>query len=251
MTGSLARGSRRISPTGPAFVRLLAALDDVPTPAAKDAFAQRLSQWFDWTDAISLSAALDCPAAPGTEAGPVALLFAAADEREARRVRAALAKLISGAPPTAAGRHARTPAPVAPADGRADFAPHRERCVACQQAMETAIATLRRRVRATLEGASPALARLAALDTVMEQVVGARERALLATVPLKLDVHFSRLRQAHREACAEAEPAAAADWLDTFGRDMRDLLLAELDLRLQPVEGLLDALRGASTNHHE
>jgi hypothetical protein len=120
--------------------------------------------------------------------------------------------------------------------------------------MEAAVAPLRRRLRATLEGASPALARLAALDAVMEQVVGAQERALLATVPLKLEQHFARLRQADREACApdaEPPPIPSTDWLDTFSQDMRDLLLAELDLRLQPVEGLLEALRGSSTEHHE
>jgi len=44
----------------------------------------------------------------------------------------------------------------------------------------------------------------------------------------------------------ETPPAAAVTpgaWLDTFRADMRAVLLAELDVRLQPVEGLLAALR--------
>ncbi|KRA02008.1 DUF3348 domain-containing protein [Achromobacter sp. Root565] len=44
----------------------------------------------------------------------------------------------------------------------------------------------------------------------------------------------------------ETQPAAAVTpgaWLDTFRADMRAVLLAELDVRLQPVEGLLAALR--------
>ncbi|KAE8755722.1 DUF3348 family protein, partial [Paraburkholderia madseniana] len=32
-------------------------------------------------------------------------------------------------------------------------------------------------------------------------------------------------------------------WLNTFRKDMQSVLLAELDVRLQPVEGLLAALR--------
>jgi hypothetical protein len=44
----------------------------------------------------------------------------------------------------------------------------------------------------------------------------------------------------------ETQPAAAVTpgaWLDTFRADMRAVLLAELDVRLQPVDGLLAALR--------
>lgn len=44
----------------------------------------------------------------------------------------------------------------------------------------------------------------------------------------------------------ETPPAVAVTpgvWLDTFRADMRAVLLAELDVRLQPVEGLLAALR--------
>lgn len=48
-------------------------------------------------------------------------------------------------------------------------------------------------------------------------------------------------------APASPEPAAPPPppgaWLDTFRADMRAVLLAELDVRLQPVEGLLAALR--------
>ena len=34
-------------------------------------------------------------------------------------------------------------------------------------------------------------------------------------------------------------------WLTTFRKDMRSVLLAELDIRLQPIEGLLAALRAS------
>jgi hypothetical protein len=155
-----------------------------------------------------------------------------------------LAKRVADAASTTAptartSRHA--PTPIAAPQAPDDFPAYRQRYVACQQAMEASIGPLRRRVRSTLAGATSALARLADLDAVMEQVVGAQERALLATVPGRLEQRFEHLRRAHADPDAADAPPAA--WADTFRLDMRDVLLAELELRLQPVEGLLEALR--------
>jgi hypothetical protein len=97
--------------------------------------------------------------------------------------------------------------------------------------MEVAIGPLRGRLRAVLAGRSPDMARLAALDAVMEQVLGAQEHRLLATLPALLEKHFVRLRD-----------AGGDDWRTVFQRDLQGVLLAELDIRLQPVEGLLEAL---------
>jgi hypothetical protein len=46
--------------------------------------------------------------------------------------------------------------------------------------------------------------------------------------------------QAPDQAASPVDPAA---WLDVFRKDMQGVLLAELDIRFQPVEGLLEALR--------
>lgn len=270
MTGSLARDSRRTSLSGSAFVRLLASLVDPPAPASNDAFAQSLSRWFDWTDAIPLSEALNAPQARSHDAAPGVGRAAIADAREAGRVRAGLEKAIADAlatdadrPRRAVGNGGRMPAPATPAtapatDTPGDFSPHRQRYVACQQAMEARIAPLRRRVRATLAGASPAMAKLAALDAVMEQVVGAQERALLSTAPRWLERHFERLAGARTETPADAAApegppsrSPAGEVAGAFRRTMQDVLLAELDLRLQPVEGLLEALRMSSPDSHE
>ncbi|CAB3914106.1 DUF3348 domain-containing protein [Achromobacter ruhlandii] len=54
---------------------------------------------------------------------------------------------------------------------------------------------------------------------------------------------------AQAAACAAPQPALSAPtpgaWLETFRKDMRSVLLAELDVRLQPVEGLLATLRAS------
>lgn len=245
MSGSLAREARRIPLTGSTFIRTLAALDDVSAPSAPDAFAQRLAQWFDWTHAFSLSAALgdasvraDVPMFGGEGA-------LAADEREFARVKALLAKTIAdaptgGAPPRRVVRPLKDT--VAPADMPVDFATYRQRYTKCQLAMETQIVPLRRRLRSTLADRSAKGAKLAELDTVMEQVVGAQERALLAAVAGRLEARFDQLRGPSADAAPGAEPPAGP-WLERFRQEMRGLLLAELDLRLQPCEGLLQACR--------
>ena len=247
MSVSLAREPRRTPLTGSAFVRALAALNDVHAPASPDAFAQRLSQWLAWTDAFSLSAALsDAPARPDV-AALVGRAAASADEREFARVRAALVKTIADAPAGGAEprRLGRPLAGAAAPTEVPDFATYRQRYTKCQLAMETQIVPLRRRLRSTLADRSSALAKLAELDTVMEQVVGAQERTLLATVAGRLESRFDRLRGAQGDA-ALAVPTPPGPWLDRFRQEMRSLLLAELDLRLQPVEGLLEAGRKSS-----
>ena len=133
-----------------------------------------------------------------------------------------------------------------------EFAPLRRRYLALQQAMEAGIGPLRARLRTTLAAKSPAMARLAAVDVVMEQVLAAREHSLLAGVPALLEKHFNRL--SGNGASMTAEPAGepqAGEWLHAFRKDMKSVLLAELDFRFQPIEGLLEALCMRQPECHE
>ncbi|KLN58572.1 hypothetical protein VPARA_02940 [Variovorax paradoxus] len=118
--------------------------------------------------------------------------------------------------------------------------------------MEAGIGPLRGRLRALLAARSPAMARLAAVDVVMEQVLAAREHSLLGAVPALLEKHFTRLRQASLETMGEPDGVAeAGEWLHVFRKDMKNVLLAELDFRFQPIEGLLEALRMRQPECHE
>lgn len=248
----MAHTAQRTRLTGSALIGELAKWSDAEPAASTEDFAERLSRWLDWTSAISLSSTLNGSAAtsPASAAAPVAR-GPAADEREYARVRAALVKDVLAdvagpvEPPPARTADARAPARRAAREDLTEFAPWRRRHLARQQAMETAIATLRGRLRATLSAASPALARLAALDAVMEPVVAAKERALLAAVPAWLEKRFQRLRLS---PVAPAAPGVDGDapadaWLAAFRHDLQGVLLAELDLRMQPIEGLVAALR--------
>lgn len=220
--------SRRTGFTGSALTRLLARLTDIDVPESRQAFADRLSHWVSWTDAISLSAVLNgAPAAAPAKASG----SSSAEEAECARIRASLVNAI-----TEGG-----------ASG-ADFPPYKQRYLSRQQAMEVAIGPLRGRLRAKLAARSPSLSRLAAVDAVMEQALDPHEHRLLATVPGLLEKHFKRLRQfAQSQAQApvsedEAQPDA---WQDAFRKNMQAVLLAELEIRFQPIEGLLEALRSS------
>ncbi|MEK7319419.1 MAG: DUF3348 domain-containing protein [Pseudomonadota bacterium] len=218
--------------SGPKLLRVLARLTETDAAGAVPSLSAVMSRWLGWTDAIALSAALNgsppevpsaAPARPGSERG--------IGDATGTHVRAMLTAAITGQGMPSDSRR-RMPTRTAASDpAEADFAVHRQRYIALQQQMEREIAGLRGRLRAALASRTPQAARLAMLDTVMEQVLGAREQAVLAAVPGMLEPHFTRLR--------DAEGA----WLNVFRRDMQSVLLAELEIRFQPVDALLAALR--------
>ncbi|HTJ98182.1 MAG TPA: DUF3348 domain-containing protein [Bordetella sp.] len=246
------QASRRTGLSGPTLVRLLARLTDIDVSEPRQSLADRLSLWLGWTDAIALSAVLNSNP-PAAAAG--GLEAVSAEEQECARVRNALSKAIAEKNRAAAqpGGYARNRAlaPAAQAKAPVDYAIYRQRYLSLQQSMETGIGNLRTRLRAAMAGKTPGMTQLAAVDAVMEKALGAREHNALAAVPGLLEGHFHRLRRAEAAALAEAGDAAGpakitpGAWLDVFRQDMRGVLLAELDIRFQPVEGLLAALRAS------
>ncbi|MFJ3459931.1 DUF3348 domain-containing protein [Achromobacter spanius] len=167
------------------------------------------------------------------------------------------------------------------AEDEFDYSSFRQRYLSLQHTMETSIGNLRSRLRGMVAARNGEWTRLAVVDAIMDRALLPKERALLGAIPKLLQTHFDRLRKAEEaaqafadadapaDAAAEADGNAKADgdaeaaavapapanaaapapaitagaWLDTFRADMRAVLLAELDVRLQPVEGLLAALR--------
>jgi hypothetical protein len=260
---------QRTALTGPALVRLLARIAETDAQASQQPLADRLSQWLGWTDAIALSTVLSAPApAEGALVGTPARGNGEDEAQRCLSLRSALSKAIVTdgvlAPPrqnASQARHARTQPVQDMPEMPADYTLFRQSYLALQQKMEADIGDLRTRLRNRLAAQSSAMAKLAALDAVMERSLSVRERTLLGTVPGLLGKYFERLRKAAQAAEAvaqaqtEAQPDGAADaqadskdsttgaWLTTFRKDMQSLLLAELDVRFQPVEGLLAALR--------
>jgi len=225
----------RAAVRGPTFIRLLARLTDVDVPASRQSLPDRLSHWLDWKHSLALSTALDgTPSADGLGSAS----FDSQDEEEYARLRDSLVQAIANDPmlSIATAEDALVP----------DYVVFRQRYLTLQRRMAAATGHLRGRLRDKLAAQSIELARLAEVDSVMELALSPREQMLLAAVPALLGERYERLRQgAQPEATAteEAPVGAAGVWLDGFRKDMQSVLLAELDVRFQPVEGLLAALR--------
>ncbi len=164
---------------GPTFIRLLARLTDVETPPSSQSLSDRLSQWLEWTHAIALSTALDgTPSAPAEDVPA----FGGAQEDECVRARASLVNAIVGARELAlsgdrdAGRGAGV-------DETADYTLFRQRYLALQRSMQATAGQLRGRLRDMLAAKSPALARLAEVDAVMELALSPREQSCWVPCP--------------------------------------------------------------------
>ena len=63
-----------------------------------------------------------------------------------------------------------------------------------------------------------------------------------------LERRFEHLRKTHQLGLDAAQQQDApvlwrqpGGWLDVFGKEMQEVLLAELEVRLQPVVGLIEA----------
>jgi hypothetical protein len=313
----MAPGLPRTHLSSSTLIRLLHDHAGADGAESKQTFAERLSQWLGWTDAIALSAVLN-----GSGNAPVPSTVATGRFMPARgvlaefdRVRDELAHAIhadhvlapqppaparpkSARPKRPSAQPAVADAPAAPPEDPTDFAPCRRQLSTHQRTMTERISTLRADVRLALTNQSAALGQLAAVDAVMDDALAAREKHVLSLVPALLERRFEKLRDANRpgagadaapgaqagadavapaglEALAGAEalapaPAAAGSaaamtattptmaneahasapampptppaWRIACGREMQDVLLAELDLRLQPVHGMIEAL---------
>lgn len=242
---------QRTSVRGPTFIRLLARLTDADFPPSSQSLPDRLGQWLDWTHAVALSTALD---GKPSEAASGVSTFGNAEESECARVRVSLVSAIAGDRAFATTSQ-RALAGEGDVNEGVDYAVFRQRYLAIQRSMQAATGNLRGRLRDMLAQTAD-MAQLAAVDAVMERVLSPREQALLAHVPALLGEHFERLRQVEQKAQADAQlsegtPAIVPGaWLDVFRKDMQSVLLAELDVRFHPVEGLLAALRTHSLGRH-
>lgn len=243
--------------------RLIRILSDLALADAVDpgmAFAEKLGQWVDYSDAISLSAALTASATSTTSPPAMpseAQMNARLDAADAfARVRETLvASITKSAQSNLSGKRAELPAAEpGMSDVAMSYEPYRRRYVALQRDMEAAIRPLRAQMRDVLTKASPALKALAALDAALDGILCEREGQLLATVPVLLNKRFTQLLKAHQQALPVATQADSpalwlrpGGWLARFGHEFQTVLLAELDVRLQPTQGLMEALNNETT----
>ncbi len=248
----MTRELRRATFNRSALVRVLSAsLPEAADPTYD--FGERLGQWLDFSDALMLFSVLN------TEAGQRMPLPSAEGDlpEQLTGLRRKLGDAIRydgifRLEPTGSAVHNPFPVPRPgdTAEDAADFSPYHRYYLAHQRDMGTAIAALRGKARQVLADRSAAGRQLAGLDAAFEKSLAGRERNLLANVPILIGKRFA---QRYAEHCAALpdnavdDPLAwrqAGSWLEAFCHDIQAALLAELELRLKPVVGLITALRG-------
>lgn len=238
------------------LIRCLADLRLIETAESGNAFAEKIGTWIHFADAIALSEVHNARPAnsmklAGTEKGRVRT--AAGSEFE--RIQATLTESIRKSFSSNSGKtHIVLPVPQLelPLDLTAAYVPYRRFYEAHQRDMELRIQPLRTNVREALAQVSPQLRKFAELDAMLEKILRERERQLLSTLPLLVKNHFGRLFTDHQQKLANrqltdmqltdkpAEWVKAGGWLARFCNDLQQLLLAELELRLQPTVGLIE-----------
>jgi hypothetical protein len=230
--------------------------------SAADDVGQKLGDWLNFRQAIALHCVLN-PVQQPTVPEPAhqrraGLMTAEALTRHVAKVRAQLEQSITEGAPSGTGltRIDMPPAELdEPIEPKTAFEPYRRFYVAHQRQMETSVQTLRSQVRGQLSKGAPRLKQLVSLDAAFENSLSERQALLLGKVAKlhekrftqALKKHIQQLSNPQTEAMAEGSAAASATaanashWLLPLRQALRTALLAELDTRLQPVLGLLEA----------
>lgn len=207
----------------PGLPGLLARWRLSPPSAAQQPVVERLGDWLAWTDAVTLAQALSLAPDTGTEP-----LAAVADWAHAALERLRTELATSFADTVLVGDNASPPA-LSFADA---FAPYRLHHAQQQRTLTARVGSLRERLRVKLAGSrSQRLARLAQLDAVFERALSERTRQASGALPGLLAQRATALHV--------ADPAT---WCARLWAELQALLAAELDLHLQPVLGLHEAL---------
>ena len=257
-----------------------------PARQAEDV-GQKLGDWLDFRQAIALHGVLNPesapdqqPAAPPPHVRRMAQIAPEALARHVDKVRAQLVESITRGAPAGSGlARIDMPAPVLdePVEIKTAFEPYRRFVAAHQRQMESTLRSLRAQLRLQLNQRASAGQQLAALDAAFENILAEREAALLAKTSKLLEKRFVQALKSHMQLQAQALPVALAaetadatndakdgieamtsalndtpkddpsSWLMPLRQTIRQALLAELDTRLQPALGLLEALTSLAT----
>jgi hypothetical protein len=239
------------------LVRILSDLAVVESVKPGVAFAEKLAQWFDITHAINLRAAHTAsPPSTSLETPPVTGVVVG---EAFARMRLALENSITRRGDPVKGRtRLEMPSPQfgVPIDAVTAYAPYRRYYLAHQREMDLNVRPWRAKVREVLAKTSPTLKQLADLDAALDGILCDRESKLLSTVPLLLEQRFGQLLKAHQQRLVDTQQTDHPDfwmkpggWLARFCNELQTVLLAELDVRLQPILGLIEAMNNEKTKH--
>ena len=261
MTRALPRGHFNSS----RLVRFLTENQLADAAPAGDDIGQKLGDWLNFRQAIALHKVLNPePTSVDASAHPrrAAAVTPEALNRHVQKVRVQLEESIMlGAPPGSGLTRIEMPPAEwdTPVDVKTAFEPYRRFYAAHQRQMESTLHNLRAQVRRQLQTSTDPLPTLAALDAAFENILSEREAVLLAKVAKLHEKRFVQALKQHLQkqtlattvadgnASAPVTDPSPLPWLMPIRQALRTALLAELDTRLQPTLGLLEALNAHTT----
>lgn len=217
------------------LIRFLSDLAVADVDVSHRDFAERLGLLLNFSDSIILADALKAQRwvaveRDGAEVGRV--------KAEFLRVQSVLVAAIVSACAGDTSARIRWPV-IANAASPLSFDPYLRFYTAHQRDLDIGVRGLRSMVRETMSGIAAGLAQLVALDIALEDTLWDDSRRFLAVVPRFLEKRFGDLLGGAGSAAAFSQ----------FARETQGLLLAELELRLQPVLGLIEALEKEANSH--
>lgn len=220
------------------LISLLSSLTDRSATLPRNQVAQGLGRMIDLPDSISIADTLDKlprikPGETGMQADPVLRL---------QRGHAAMIKTVTGSLSMGSSPARITLGmfiePAAGKDGALqpppDYQAYLKLHAALQRDLDFKARTLQADIRKCLAQHSRNSARLAAIDGALAEPIARRSRALFAKIPGLLQAHFQAIA-AQADVPEEAVQQQLSDTLQT-------VLLAEIEARLLPALGLIEAL---------
>ena len=226
------------------LVRALAEVLDAELRLPPVQFAERLGRLFDLTQSIAIASAHRAVVAADFEPE---CADGGALRQEFLSVRNGMVQSVVRSFDRADGTgRIRVPmASAAPAgDWAEDYAPYHRFYSAHQTDVDFRVRRLHALLRDGAAARSPQLARLCALDAALGDSIAGPARKLFAAIPRLLGQHF----EGRHRHCRQQQPNGAvpdASWQhcqQQLCAQMQTLLLAEIEVRLLPSLGLLEAI---------
>jgi hypothetical protein len=236
------------------LVRFLTDMLDADVQVSHQRFIERLGQSFNLADSVKISTVHEQQIKELTTTPDVEK---AAIKDEFERVRASIiSSVVQSFEPGPASVRTRFPELRAEMTTEESMSaePYMTFYVAQQSNIDFRIRDLHASTRDALTKLSPHIARLAALEAVLADPLLTPAKRAFVIVPRLLRRRFETLLEDHLGDKAE-EPGVRERWeltLAQFRQEMQGLLLAEIETRLLPTLGLIEALDELDDNdEHE
>lgn len=231
------------------LVRLLTSLMGQAAPSPPLALTERLGRLLDMNGSLKLSQIHARLSRLSFESDPA---LARSLEKTYMATRATMEQSIhdSFREGERTGFQFRLPelAPKAPMDRCPAYDPYLRFYQAHQREFSFRLQALQADTRQAAAGVSLKLTQVAVLDRVLGEFMQSLTQRSLSQIPKLLGLRFKHLFDTLSQSAdcdsdlSHARWLAADGWLTQFHNEMKSTLLLELDLRMQPILGLIEAI---------